>query len=402
MIHFFQKFKLLISFAFIGMCLIKLVLMLDDYVSKNNNIKDTYILFDCLYDAEVESLDAYSLFNHMKKNGLKAYYVVLKDNHLYKKLKSENNLDNIIGIDYNVRHKSEEFILQLSDILPKAKAIITSFEIGTDLDYKFNNLPDTQYIFIQHGQIFFKESILSGGYFNKHLFDKILISSQNEAKILKKYGWNDEQFIKSGLPRWDLLNDKNKTDEKSIFIMLTWRTTHPSIFARTLYFKKLVSLFNHTDLIDFLVKNNVKIYFAPHHALKEVSNINFSIDHPQIEVVKPTEISKYIKKSSMLLTDFSSVAFDFMFQNKPVILYGLDRGDPLLEMNQFFDLELLKQKQNTFPNIFFNEIDVINKIKFYVVNDFVLEKNVADIYDDFFFIKKDIRKDLVNQLERLL
>ena len=34
-----------------------------------NKIKDNYILFDCLYDAEAENIDAYSLFLKMKEKG---------------------------------------------------------------------------------------------------------------------------------------------------------------------------------------------------------------------------------------------------------------------------------------------------------------------------------------------
>ena len=368
-----------------------------DILNKTDKIDDNYILFDCLYDSNVENIDAYSLFLHMKEKGINAYYALLKDNLLYKKLKNQNKLENIIGIDNNIRYYARDFINAISHLLPKTKAIITSFEIGNNLDYVFNNMPNLQYIFIQHGQIYFKESILREGYLNNRLFDKILVSSENETNILKKYGWKDEQFIKSGLPRFDFLKkSSDKNDEKSIFIMFTWRKTNPNIFQQSLYFNKINSLISNKDFIDFLKAKNVKIYFAPHHALNEVGKINLTITNPYVHNIKTTDISKYIKKSSLLLTDLSSVAFDFMFQNKPVILYGLDKGDKLLEKNQYRDLELLKEK--TFPNIFFDENAVIEKIKYYVNNDFKVEKEVLDIYDTFFYIKDNIREDLTNQI----
>ena len=184
--------------------------------------------------------------------------------------------------------------------------------------------------------------------------------------------------------------------------MFTWRSTTPKRFSQSLYWKRLVLLLENKEFNNFIQNNNIKVYFAPHHAFEEKSNISISINLPNIKFINSLEISEYIKKSSMLLTDLSSVAFDFMFQNKPVIFYGLDRGDPLLEVNQYIDLELLKQKESIFPNIFFNEDDVVNKIKYYADRNFVLEKDVADIYDKFFFIKQDIREDLINQLEHML
>jgi hypothetical protein len=90
-----------------------------------------------------------------------------------------------------------------------------------------------------------------------------------------------------------------------------------------------------------------------------------------------------------------------MFQNKPVILYGLDRGDKLLEKNQYIDMEALKEKQSTFPNIFFDENEVIEKIKYYIENDFILEPEITDIYNKFFFIKENIRDDLIQKIEKI-
>lgn len=375
---------------------------LNDLTNNTNQIKDNYILFDCLYDSSVESIDAYSLFLHMKEKGLNVYYVSLKDNQVYKELESKNKLDKIIGIEKNIRQYPKEFINSISHILPKTKAVITSFEIGTNLDYFFNNIPSLEYIFIQHGQIYLKESFLAEGYLNSNLFDKILISSSYEAEILKKYGWKENQFIKSGLPRYDLLKNTLKSDEKSIFIMFTWRKTNPNIFTRSQYFNKINSLISNDEFINFLKSNNIKVYFTAHHALNEVGNINLRAHSSYIKNIKATEISKYIKKSSLLLTDISSIAFDFIFQNKPVILYGLDRGDKLLEKNQYNDLELLKEKKKTFPNIFFDEKDVIEKIKYYVKNNFTVEKEFLDIYNSFFFIKDNIRENLSVQIENII
>ena len=62
----------------------------------------------------------------------------------------------------------------------------------------------------------------------------------------------------------------------------------------------------------------------------------------------------------------------------------------------------MKEKKKTFPNIFFDEKDVIEKIKYYVKNNFTVEKEFLDIYNSFFFIKDNIRENLSVQIENII
>ena len=374
-----------------------------EIIKKENKAeKDTYLLFDCLYDKDAENIDAYSLFLYMQDNDIKSNYVVLKESPLYEKLKKENKLDNIIGIDEYSKLNGWNFLQNIADVLPHTKAIITSFGTESVLDVYLKKLEYLKYIFIQHGQIYFKESVMHSGYLYPDKFPYILASSPIEEFILKKYGWKDQNIIKAGLPRWDLLKENiEHKQEKSIFIMFTWRNTTPQFFSKTLYFNKLNSLLNNKKLHTFLKEQNIKVYLALHHALKTNSKINLDINIEGIEIVDTKYISKYIRKSSLLLTDLSSVAFDFMFQDKPVILYGLDRKDKLLDRKQYMDLELLYERRNVFPNIVFSEDEVIELIKYYVKNDFELQENIKQIYELFFYTKEDIRKILVTQIEKI-
>ncbi len=364
--------------------------------------KDSYILFDCLYDKDAESIDAYSLFEYMREKGKKAYYITIKNSDIYNKLKENGNKKNIIVVEKYSKFDGRDFVNSIADILPKTKAIITSFGTESIIDKYFNKLSHLKYIFIQHGQIYFKESVMFSGYMNHKKFPYVLSSSEVESFIFKKYGWKDENILKSGLPRWDLLKDnKLKQNEKSIFIMFTWRATTPKRFSNSLYLKSLNSLLNNEELHRFLEENDVKIYFATHHALKNNSNINLEISHPNIEIADTKKISYYIKNSSMLLTDLSSVAFDFMFQEKPVIFYGLDRGDKGLEKYQYMDLELLKNRENIIPNIVFDENEVVERIKYYVKNNFTLNEGEKALYNKFFYKKENIREKLVSEIERI-
>ena len=373
-------------------------------IKKNqaNFSKDTYLLFDCLHDENTECIDAYSLFCYMKSKNIKSYYVLLEQNKLYKRLKENNELEDVLVIKNSTRTHPDEFLETIYDTLLKTKCIITSFgENSCSVNKFFQKNKYLKYVFIQHGQMYLKESVMKNKYLYPSKFDKFLVSSNEEENIFIQYGWSKDKLIKVGLPRWDLLNINNAPMEKSILFMFTWRNITQHKFDISLYKKKLSQLLNNDDLCKYLASKNIKLYFAPHHALKTNSNVTFYINNSNIQIINPQDISKYIKQCSMLVTDFSSVVFDFMFQDKPVICYGLDLDDKVLIPLEQEDLQGLKDKQQEFPNILFDEESVINKIKYYVENDFVVEDENLKKYQNFFYTKENIREKLTQELERI-
>lgn len=372
-------------------------------IKKNYNKfpSDSYILFDCLHDNTVENIDAYSLFLSMRKQNLNAYYVLLKDTPLYRHLEAENNLENIIPLENSSRECPGEFVKTIYEYLLKAKAVITSFgENSSKINKFFKDFPYWQYIFIQHGPTFLKESVMNKGYLYPEKFDKFLICSEQEKAIFNKYGWSDDKLICCGLPRWDLLNENEQVNEKSILMMFTWRDINILQFENSKYKHNLLKFLQNSELHDLLRKNNIKLYFANHHAFAANRGINFTIeDSENIKIIDNCEISKYIKQCSCLITDFSSVAFDFMFQDKPVLYYLLDFQDKNLNKYESKDLERFEYKKFIMPNVFYDEKDVINKLKFYIENNFAIEKENKNKYDKFFYEKEDIRSKLIEAIK---
>ncbi len=364
--------------------------------------KDTYLLFDCLHDANVECIDAYSLFLYMKETGENVFYAVLKGSKLYEQLESENNLDNIIVIENLSRDYPGDFLEALYDVLLRTKCIVTSFGENSGVVEKFFRKNSFwKYIFIQHGQISLSERTLLSKYLYSSRFDKFLVSSENEANIFKKYGFTDEQLIKCGLPRWDLLCDITQEQEKSILVMFTWRDMTPEKFEKSMYRSNLLKFLNNSELMNYLKEHNVKLYFAPHHALAGNIGVDFNISSNYVQVVESQEISKYIKKCSCLVTDFSSVAFDFMFQDKPVLFYILDRGDTALNPLEKADIESFEIKKELVPNVYYDETFTIEKLKYYIENNFVLESEVSAKYDKFFYTKENIRQQLTQKIREV-
>ncbi|MBR1840966.1 MAG: CDP-glycerol glycerophosphotransferase family protein, partial [Alphaproteobacteria bacterium] len=365
--------------------------------------KDTYLLFDCLSDASAEAIDAYCLFEQMRAQNISAYYVILKKTALYQKLEAENKLDNVIVLNFSSRTHPNELMQKIHEVLYRTKCVITSFggNSGT-ADMFFRRHKSWQYVYIKHGTIFMKESILYKGYLYPKKFDRFLVCSDREEKLFLKYGFPAEKLIKVGLPRWDLLNNLPKLKEKSILLMLTWRHLKGSDFEESLYKKNILNLLHNEKMMKYLQEKHITLYFAPHHALLGNMKVDFDLsDEKNIKVIDTNNISQYIRQCSCLVTDFSSVAFDFMFQNKPVLFYMLDKDDPLLERYDGEDLAKFEYKQYILPDVYFDEDSVVNRVIEYCENNFKIDDDTRKIYDSFFYTKKDIRKQLIDKLEQL-
>ncbi|MBR3676701.1 MAG: glycosyltransferase [Alphaproteobacteria bacterium] len=364
--------------------------------------KDTYLLFDCLHDVTVEAIDAYSLFEKMREKGISAYYVVRKQTALYQKLAAENKLENVIVLNFSTRTHPNEFMQKIHQILYRTKCVLTSFgENSGTADLFFKRHPSWTYVFLQHGTIFMKESVLYNGYLYPEKFDKFLVCSDREENLFKKYDFPAEKLIKVGLPRWDLLKKTPKLKKKSILLMLTWRRMNQIQFNQSQYKQKLLKLIHNSKLKEYLKQNNISFYFAPHHAILGNTGINLNVVDDNMKIIEQGAVSKYIKQCSCLITDLSSVAFDFMFQNKPVVFYILDREDPVLGRFDAMDLKRFHYKRFILPNVYFDEEAVVNRVIEYCENNFKIDEHTCEIYDSFFYTKENIREQLIEKLEEI-
>jgi len=358
--------------------------------------RDTYLLIDCLDGDLSECNDAYSLFLYMKDQGLKAYYVLLKQNPFVGKLAKEDKLENVIIFPDNTYKVC--FFSVLYDVLLKTKAIIVSHSLLLDQKYFLAQNPYIKYFYIQHGQTYLKEHILGNGYLDYKKFNYAAIPSDFEWKVFKKYGWSEDQFIKSPLPRWDLLPQKS-AKKKKILIMFTWRHMKKENFEKSIYKRRILALLNNEEFDHYLQEKGIELYFALHHSLLGYRQVDFKTGYKN--VVPMDQISQYIKECSLLITDFSSVSFDFMFQNKPVLFYLLDHDDPKLSKSDKQDMQNMTYKKYFVDNVFYSFKDTFEKLKYYVEHRYALEPETKEKYAKFFYFKKDIRKRLTQEIEKI-
>jgi CDP-glycerol glycerophosphotransferase (TagB/SpsB family) len=110
-------------------------------------------------------------------------------------------------------------------------------------------------------------------------------------------------------------------------------------------------------------------------------------NNKHINLIDQNEISDCISKTSLVVSDFSSIIFDFMYRRKPFILYIPDANDSNIKniyLDEYYQLiESLKNGTLYFKNKFFDINSVVKKINYYINNKFNIEQNLVKFYDSF-------------------
>ena len=172
--------------------------------------------------------------------------------------------------------------------------------------------------------------------------------------------------------------------------MFTWRNILKKKQISSDYIKNIIKLINNKILNKEAKNNNITIYFIIHRLIYE-KYINIFIQkfkkNKNIELINQNEISECLKKTSLVVTDFSSIIFDLMYRRKPFVIYIPDANDPeIINIYKSEYYELIQSMKNgtiNFENKYFNVYEAINKIVYYINNNFNIEPKLEKFYDSF-------------------
>jgi CDP-glycerol glycerophosphotransferase (TagB/SpsB family) len=238
-----------------------------------------------------------------------------------------------------------------------------------------------------HGVKFFKSFLYTENASPKQYDKLVLIPSKKIINVALRYGWKEENIIKICLPKWDKYDKiKNKEIEKSIFIFFTWRQLKKGKNINSEYINNIIKLINSDILNKKLIEKNITLYYCLHHKFSQYKN-TIKINQLKLKYINNSQISETLMKSSLLITDFSSVYFDYIYKRKPIIIYIPDSED--LNIKDNYDINYINLINNMkngkiyFENKCNTTEQVINKTIFYIDNNFELESNMRKFYNSF-------------------
>lgn len=323
--------------------------------------------------------NGYHLFQYIRKNypDDPVYYAIHKKSKDYLKIKE---LGNIIEF-----HSFKHWLYYLA-----ANVNISTHKSGNPSPALFyvlqvSGLLKNKRVFLQHGITMNYVDYVN---YKNSKFRLFICGASKEYEFVKKeFGYPKDYVKLLGFSRFDALYHK-EINKKQIVIMPTWRSyliNEKIDFKNTEYFQKYNSLLHNKNLIQYIEKNDIKIYFYLHRKMQKFESY-FKSDHKNIIIVHQNEIDiqQLIQSSALLVTDYSSVSLDFAYMNKPVIYYQFDRDEFIQNHLKQGYFSYLK---DGFGKVIFDEDNLVNKMISYSIMDYRLEKFYQKRIDCFFDLR---------------
>jgi hypothetical protein len=301
---------------------------------KVNTSKKLDITSICLYFDRLDqaSDNAEVLYEYMTQFPNK-YFIIDHNSKDYQRLKNKGF--NVVGYDtkeFKTLYKKCDFIFS------------SSFDFEITNYKKLARKASFNFVFLQHGVIYNDLR----HHLNRRHIDYIICSTTFEKNLLKQdYLFADWQIIDSGLARFDQL--KNQANN-NLVLAPSWNANMRKPFSTELDLIKMEKSKFFKNIVDIILKTDAKLLLHPNY---QASFQLFAKAVGQDRIYKDQQYYEIINQSSGVITDYSSIVFDFMYLKKPVYFYNLQQ-----DFNKHIHLPNLKLGIDT-PGEIINSVDQI-------------------------------------------
>jgi len=321
-------------------------------------------------DDNGEQLFKYAL---SRKDNVKKYFTVSEDSKDYSRLAGKYK--NVLPF-YSIKQR---LIYLFADKIisshPDENILNPFYAKNGDL---YSGLITSEKYFLQHGVT--KDNISK--WIRKYDKDLSLILTvsplERKSFLGEDYNYSPEIIQTLGFPRFDNLENNNL--KKQILIMPSWREylqKSEFVLKNSRYFKGLNDLLNNEELIGYAKNRGYKIIFKPHPNLAKFIHL-FDLDESIIADDKKS-YQDLFNESELLITDYSSVAFDFSYLKKPVIYYQYSDDYNFDLSESYFDYKTMG-----FGEVIKKEDDLIKLIKGYLDNNCEMKEVYKKRVDNFY------------------
>lgn len=208
-----------------------------------------------------------------------------------------------------------------------------------------------------------------------------------------RFGYPVGNVVYTGFCRFDTLHDA-MPNSQLILIMPTWRewiadednrlielegTTE---IVETNYFKRWNEFIASPELCRIAQDYKVRFVFYPHRNMQKYMDC-FSPSTPEIEVAdsRDWDIQSLLKEAALMITDYSSVFFDFVYMKKPVVFYQFDYEQFRRFQYQegYFDYG-----NNPFGKSYQNRKDVFDAIERCIGRNYTVSREYLEAHSQYF------------------
>ncbi len=345
--------------------------------------------------------NAYIQFKHdiLKNDGIKRYYVY---NESFDKIKDKFTKEERKKLVKFKSIKHKRLYLRCDKILSSFSDLQVYCPFNSKIKW-YADIINYDFIYLQHGILHANLIKMYSKEFTQ--IDKFVISSNfEEQNLISNYNYDKEDFIKTGMPRMSLENNKIKQKNKILYapswrqylignLVNNKRKLKTNIFLNSTYFKEIYAFLHSKELQEFLEKNDYKLDFKLHPIFKDYSHLF------ELRNVKNIEISfgkTKIEEYKIFITDFSSFQFDFVKLKRPIIYFVPDMVEFKAGLHTYRELDL--KYEDAFGKLCLDSKDLLNEIKRIDKNNCKIDSKYLKRMDKFFLDIKNPCDEIYNEL----
>ena len=311
----------------------------------------------------------YCMENKNEKNEI--YYIMDKRNNDYKTIKYKKNIITFYSLKHYVYYLKADVLITCF-----ADAICPSFLLEKFLNkYK---IVKSKKVYLKHGII--KDYIKSLVYPN-YKTDLLVTATEKEYNYIKSnYNHSPEVIQLLGLCRYDYLKDESDKKTIKILIMPTWRRWIKNNFQDTEFYQQYNNLIERLEL-EFKNKKDIKIYMYLHNNFQKYSKYFMQNENIKVLISQNCKVNELINKCNLLITDYSSVAFDFAYLNKPILYFHFDYEKV---REKHYQQGYFEYERDGFGKIEYQIDNIIEDIKYIDKNQYKNQKKYEDRINECF------------------
>ena len=228
---------------------------------------------------------------------------------------------------------------------------------------EFNFLAETPVIYLQHGTLAMKKVDYSGESYNNNMFRFFYYNPFIKRQLLEINGFREYQLYYGEFhPRYMELVRKNDAYQKSedagkketILWFLTWREYRKDDLGILKLYLTIRYIISNQEFLQYLEANNLELELCFHRNFNTAgfeklfeSDVSPCV---RCSYADKIDVMDELVKSKLLITDYSSIGFDFTLLNKPVILFMPDLEEYKESREFYCDLEELEKHSISKPD----------------------------------------------------
>lgn len=256
-----------------------------------------------------------------------------------------------------------------------------------------HDLMKSDFIFLQHGVI--KDDLSDWlRRYKKNIKGFVTSASAERDSIInnKNYAYGEETVWLTGLPRFDKLCDRSR---KIITFIPTWRkylvSSQDSLkgtrsfdisFTQSDFYKFYNAVVNDERLLRTAEETGYTIAILPHPNMAQAMHF-FSFDDRVTVYDSTKKYTEVFTESSLLVTDYSSAVFDFVYMRKPVVYCQFDKerffSGEHNYIQGYFDYE-----RDGFGEVEYDAVATVDRIIEYMKNGCTMKEKYRSRADSFF------------------